>query len=340
MELCSITGLKGKISVPGDKSISHRCVMFGSIASGTTEIHNFLEGADCLATIRCFRTLGIDIEKNDDLVLIHGKGLHGLSAPDNILDVGNSGTTTRLMSGILAGQRFESKLSGDESLNSRPMKRIIEPLTQMGANISSILRNGCAPLYITPGRLHGIHYNSLVASAQVKSCILLAGLYADGKTSVTEPSLSRNHTELMLKEFGADVHATHDIGSTKATASISPCKELYGQKITVPGDISSAAYFLAAGLIVPDSEIVIENVGINPTRAGILKVCEDMGGDISLLNERVEGGEKIADILVRTSKLHGTTIQGDIIPTLMRFLSSQSWQLSPKEQPSLKMLLN
>ena len=289
MELCSITGLKGKISVPGDKSISHRCVMFGSIASGTTEIHNFLEGADCLATIRCFRTLGIDIEKNDDLVLIHGKGLHGLSAPDNILDVGNSGTTTRLMSGILAGQRFESKLSGDESLNSRPMKRIIEPLTQMGANISSILRNGCAPLYITPGRLHGIHYNSPVASAQVKSCILLAGLYADGKTSVTEPSLSRNHTELMLKEFGADVHTTHDIGSTKATASISPCKELYGQKITVPGDISSAAYFLAAGLIVPDSEIV----------------------------ERVEGGEKIADILVRTSKLHGTTIQGDIIPTLI-----------------------
>ena len=252
MELCSITGLKGKISVPGDKSISHRCVMFGSIASGTTEIHNFLEGADCLATIRCFRTLGIDIEKNDDLVLIHGKGLHGLSAPDNILDVGNSGTTTRLMSGILAGQRFESKLSGDESLNSRPMKRIIEPLTQMGANISSILRNGCAPLYITPGELHGIHYNSPVASAQVKSCILLAGLYADGKTSVTEPSLSRNHTELMLKEFGADVHTTHDIGSTKATASISPCKELYGQKITVPGDISSAAYFLAAGLIVPD----------------------------------------------------------------------------------------
>ena len=231
--------------------------------------------------------------------------------------MGNSGTTTRLLSGILVGQPFESKLSGDESLNSRPMKRIIDPLTQMGANISSILRNGCAPLYISPGSLHGIHYNSPVASAQVKSCILLAGLYADGETSVTEPSLSRNHTELMLKEFGADIRSTYELGSTKATASISPCRELYAQNITVPGDISSAAYFIAAGLIVPDSEILIGNVGINPTRAGILKVCEDMGGDITLLNERVEGGEKIADILVRTSKLHGITIEGDIIPTLI-----------------------
>ena len=317
MELCSITGLKGKVTVPGDKSISHRCIMFGSIADGTTEVHNFLRGADCLATIRCFRTLGINIEEQDSSVIVHGRGLHGLSAPNDILDAGNSGTTTRLLSGILAGQPFESKLSGDESLNSRPMKRIIDPLTQMGANISSILRNGCAPLYITPGSLHGIHYDSPVASAQVKSCLLLAGLYAEGETSVTEPSLSRNHTELMLKEFGADIRTTHALDSTKATASIRPCKELYGQKITVPGDISSAAYFIAAGMIVPDSEILIENVGINPTRAGILKVCEDMGGDITLLNERTEGGEKIADILVRTSRLHGITIEGDIIPTLI-----------------------
>lgn len=187
MELCGITGLRGTVSVPGDKSISHRCVMFGSIADGTTEIHNFLPGADCLATIQCFRTLGIEIEQKDSTVTVHGKGLHGLSAPSHILDVGNSGTTTRLLSGILAGQPFESKLSGDESLNSRPMKRIIDPLTQMGANISSILRNGCAPLYIAPSRLHGIHYDSPVASAQVKSCILLAGLYAEGETSVTEP---------------------------------------------------------------------------------------------------------------------------------------------------------
>lgn len=317
MELCSITGLKGRVTVPGDKSISHRCIMFGSIADGVTEVRNFLEGADCLATIRCFRSMGIEIEEKDTTVIVHGKGLHGLSAPDSILDVGNSGTTTRLLSGILAGQPFESKLSGDESLNSRPMKRIMDPLTQMGAHISSILRNGCAPLYIAPSALHGIHYDSPVASAQVKSCILLAGLYAEGETSVTEPSLSRNHTELMLREFGADIRTTHALNSTEATASIRPCGRLFGQKITVPGDISSAAYFIAAGLIVPDSEILIENVGINPTRAGILKVCEDMGGNITLLNERTEGGEKIADILVKTSSLHGITIEGDIIPTLI-----------------------
>ena len=317
MELCGITGLKGTVSVPGDKSISHRGIMFGSIADGTTEIHNFLPGADCLATIRCFRTLGIEIEQEGSTVIVHGKGLHGLSAPSHILDVGNSGTTTRLLSGILAGQPFESKLSGDESLNSRPMKRIIDPLTQMGADISSILHNGCAPLYIAPSRLHGIHYDSPVASAQVKSCILLAGLYADGETSVTEPGLSRNHTELMLKEFGADIRSVHDLDCSRTTAIIQPGRELHGQKLTVPGDISSAAYFIAAGLIVPDSEIRITNVGINPTRAGILKVCEDMGGNITLLNERTEGGEKIADILVKTSSLHGITIEGDIIPALI-----------------------
>lgn len=317
MELCGITGLKGTVSVPGDKSISHRGIMFGSIADGTTEIHNFLPGADCLATIRCFRTLGIEIEQEGSTVTVHGKGLHGLSAPSHILDVGNSGTTTRLLSGILAGQPFESKLSGDESLNSRPMKRIIDPLTQMGADISSILHNGCAPLYIAPSRLHGIHYDSPVASAQVKSCILLAGLYANGETSVTEPGLSRNHTELMLKEFGADIRSVHNLDCSRTTAIIQPGRELHGQKLTVPGDISSAAYFIAAGLIVPDSEIRITNVGINPTRAGILKICEDMGARIELSNERTEGGEKIADITVRTSRLHGTVIEGDIIPALI-----------------------
>ena len=317
MELCGITGLKGTVSVPGDKSISHRCIMFGSIAEGTTEIHNFLPGADCLATIRCFRALGIDIRQEGSTVTVHGKGLHGLSAPSQTLDVGNSGTTTRLLSGILAGQPFESRLSGDESLNSRPMKRIIDPLTQMGADITSILGNGCAPLCITPSRLHGIHYNSPVSSAQVKSCILLAGLYADGETSVTEPGLSRNHTELMLKEFGADIRSIHNLDCSRTTAVIRPCGELHGQKITVPGDISSAAYFIAAGLIVPDSEIRITNVGINPTRAGMLKVCEDMGAQIELSNERTEGGEKIADITVKTSRLHGTVIEGDIIPALI-----------------------
>ena len=317
MELCGITGLKGTVSVPGDKSISHRCIMFGSIAEGTTEIHNFLPGADCLATIRSFRALGIDIRQEGSTVTVHGKGLHGLSAPSHILDVGNSGTTTRLLSGILAGQPFESRLSGDESLNSRPMKRIIDPLRQMGADITSVLGNGCAPLCITPSRLHGIHYDSPVSSAQVKSCILLAGLYADGETSVTEPGLSRNHTELMLKEFGADIRSVHNLDCSRTTAVIRPCEELHGQKITVPGDISSAAYFIAAGLIVPDSEIRITNVGINPTRAGMLKVCEDMGAQIELSNERTEGGEKIADITVKTSRLHGTVIEGDIIPALI-----------------------
>ena len=317
MELAKITGLRGEVNIPGDKSISHRCIMFGSIASGTTEISNFLQGADCLATINCFRRMGIEIENQEEKIIVHGKGLHGLTAPTEILDVGNSGTTTRLISGILVGQPFESKLSGDNSLNSRPMKRIMEPLTKMGGHISSILRNGCAPLYIAPGKLHGIHYDSPVASAQVKSSILLAGLYADGETSVTEPSLSRNHTELMLKEFGADIRSQFDLNTSKATAFIQPCSELYGQKIMVPGDISSAAYFIAAGLLVPDSEILIKNTGINATRAGILKVCENMGANITLLNERTEGGEAIADILVRTSKLHGTTISGDIIPTLI-----------------------
>ena len=318
MEFTKKHAYRGELSVPGDKSISHRGIMLGAIANGTTEITNFLQGADCLATIDCFRRLGIEIENKETSILIHGKGLHGLSAPANLLDVGNSGTTTRLISGILAGQPFDSKLSGDESLNSRPMKRIMDPLRQMGANISSILRNDCAPLFITPARLHGIHYDSPVASAQVKSCILLAGLYADGETSVTEPSLSRNHTELMLQEFGADLRSVHALdGSTKATALIRPCNELYGQKITVPGDISSAAYFIAAGLLVPDSEILIRNIGINPTRAGILNVCEEMGADISLLNQRKEGGEPVADILVRTSRLHGITIKGEIIPTLI-----------------------
>lgn len=229
MELAGIQGLKGTVSVPGDKSISHRCIMFGSIANGTTEIHNFLKARTVLPRSAAFSLWAL-IQKKQIIRSHHGKGLHGLSAPLNILDVGNSGTTTRLLSGILAGQKFESKLSGDESLNSRPMKRIIEPLTMMGANISSILRNGCAPLYIAPGNLHGIHYDSPVSSAQVKSCILLAGLYAEGETSVTEPSLSRNHTELMLKEFGADIRTLHSLSGTEATAYIKPYPKLYGQK--------------------------------------------------------------------------------------------------------------
>ncbi|MDD3402994.1 MAG: 3-phosphoshikimate 1-carboxyvinyltransferase [Hespellia sp.] len=317
MEIGKITGLKGTITIPGDKSISHRSIMLGAIAKGTTNVHHFLTGADCLATIQCFRAMGIEIEENKDNILVHGKGLHGLRKPNDVLNVGNSGTTTRLISGILAGQNFDSKLSGDNSLNSRPMRRIMEPLQMMGANISSVLRNDCAPLYISKGELHGISYTSKVASAQVKSAIILAGLYADGPTSVTEPALSRNHTELMLWEFGADIRSKFKLDSTRATVSVAPCKELFGQDITIPGDISSAAYFIAAGLITPDSEILIQNVGVNPTRAGILQVCADMGADITLLNERTSGGEPVADILVRTSQLHGVTIGGPIIPTLI-----------------------
>ena len=310
------SGLRGEINIPGDKSISHRSIMFGSIALGTTEITNFLKGADCLSTIDCFRKMGVQIDETDDKIIVHGKGLHGLTAPSSILNVGNSGTTTRLMSGILAGQTFSSEMSGDDSLNSRPMARIMKPLNSMGANITSINGNNCAPLHVEPGTLKGIHYDSPVASAQVKSAILLAGLYADGETSVTEPALSRNHTELMLNGFGASVTSVmNEDGS--ATATIKPCKELYGQKIEVPGDISSAAYFIAAGLLTPDSEILVKNVGTNETRAGFIKVCQAMGADITLVNESVQGGEPRADVLVKTSKLNGTVVEGDIIPTLI-----------------------
>lgn len=311
------TGLKGTITVPGDKSISHRAVMFGSISDGITEVTNFLQGADCLATIDCFQKMGIEITNTKERILIHGKGHQGLQKPASALDAGNSGTTTRLLSGILAGQSFESSLSGDDSLNSRPMGRVITPLSLMGADITSVHENGCAPLLIRPSKLHGIHYRSKVASAQVKSSILLAGLYADGITKVTEPVLSRNHTELMLKGFGAKVTSVLETDGISATASIAPFPKLEGQKIIVPGDISSAAYFIAAGLLVPNSEILIQNVGINATRTGIIKVCQDMGGDITFLNKKTAGGEPTADLLVRTSPLHGTIIEGDIIPTLI-----------------------
>lgn len=310
MEIKKQTNLKGTLTVPGDKSISHRAVMFGSLARGTTRISHFLEGADCLSTISCFRKMGIEIDRNEDEILVHGRGLHGLTAPTEILDVGNSGTTTRLISGILAGQTFTSELDGDDSIRTRPMKRIMTPLASMGADITSRLDNGCAPLIIHGRPLHAAHYDSPVASAQVKSCVLLAGMYADGITSVTEPFLSRNHTEIMLNYFGAE------ITSEGTTASIRPEPVLEGRDIQVPGDISSAAYFIAAGLLTPGSEILLKNVGINPTRAGIIKVCMDMGADITLLNESTEG-EPTADLLIRTSSLKGTTIEGSIIPTLI-----------------------
>lgn len=311
MDFHKVKKLRGTVRVPGDKSISHRSVMFGAIANGRTEISGFLQGADCLSTISCFRRMGIDIENDGDTVTVNGRGLHGLCAPDAVLDVGNSGTTTRLISGILAGQSFTSRLDGDASIRRRPMDRIIKPLRLMGADIQGHDGSSFAPLTVNGGSLHGIDYTSPVASAQIKSCVLLAGLYADTPTSVTEPSLSRNHTELMLSSFGAE------ISSDGCTASVKPASELYGQKISVPGDISSAAYFIAAGLIVPDSEILIENVGINPTRDGIIKVCLAMGGNIELLNKRTQGGEPVADLLVRSSSLHGTVVEGGIIPTLI-----------------------
>ena len=311
MKFTSVSGLRGTVTVPGDKSISHRAVLFGSIAKGITRVEGFLQGADCLSTISCFRRLGIDIENEAGIVTVHGKGLHGLQAPTEVLDCGNSGTTTRLISGILSGQKFPVTLTGDASIQKRPMGRIIKPLTQMGAQITSERGDGCAPLHIQGGALHGIHYQSPVASAQVKSAILLAGLYAEGETAVTEPTLSRNHTELMLKGFGAD------ISSSGTTASIRPVSELHGQGITVPGDISSAAYFLAAGSLIPNSEILIQNVGINPTRAGIITVCNAMGADLTLLNEHVVSGEPVADLLIRTSQLKATTIEGAILPTLI-----------------------
>lgn len=315
-EIKAMGALKGEVQIPGDKSISHRAVMLGSIARGTTEISHFLNGADCLSTIHCFQKMGIEIEQSKDLVLVHGRGLRGLKAPQGILDTGNSGTTTRLICGILSGQDFSSVLSGDDSLNSRPMKRIMDPLNQMGARITSIQDNNCAPLRIEPGTLHGIRYVSPVASAQVKSSVLLAGLYADSPVSVTEPVLSRNHTELMLGSFGADISSElHADGS--ATASVSPCAELYGQKIQVPGDISSAAYFIAAGLLVPGSRLLVKNVGINPTRAGFLEICRKMGADIGYLNRQSQGGEETADLLVTPKPLTGTVIEGAVIPSLI-----------------------
>lgn len=304
-------GLRGEVTVPGDKSISHRSVMFGAIAKGLTEIDGFLQGADCLSTISCFERMGVSIENRGERVLVFGNGMHGLKEPDGVLDCGNSGTTTRLLSGLLSAQPFCVTLTGDESIRKRPMKRIITPLSQMGASIKSVNDNGCAPLFIEGQHLHGISYQSPVASAQVKSAVLLAGLYAEGETRVTEPYLSRNHSELMLAHFGADVR------TEGTTAVLRPARELFGQKISVPGDISSAAFFIAAALMVPGSELLIRNVGINPTRDGILTVCRSMGADIEILNPSAGSGEPVADLLVRHSSLHRTEIGGAVIPTLI-----------------------
>ena len=311
MNTNTTNSLRGEITVPGDKSISHRAIMFGSIAKGTTEITGFLNSADCHSTISCFKQMGINITEKNGTVLVAGKGMHGLCAPSSVLDTGNSGTTTRLISGILAAQPFLVTINGDETIQKRPMKRIMEPLSLMGADITSQRGNDCAPLIINGRQLHGITYTTKTASAQVKSSILLAGLYADSSTIVTEPALSRNHSELMLKAYGADISVTDK------TVTLQPASELFGQKVEVPGDISSAAYFIAAGLITPNSEVLIKNVGINETRDGIIRVVKAMGGNITLLNERIACGEKVADVLVKSSNLKATTIEGAIIPTLI-----------------------
>ena len=305
--------LTGEITVPGDKSISHRAIMLGSIAHGITKIDNFLMGEDCLSTIECFRKMGVEIEVNSDNVIVSGVGLNGLKEPSGILDAGNSGTTTRLISGILAGQRFKSTITCDDSLKTRPMKRIIEPLSKMGAKFLCINEDGYLPFTISGGEIKGIAYESKVASAQVKSACLLAGLYADCPTTVIEPSQSRNHSELMLEYFGADIKC-----HSKTEVSIKPNPRLMGQHVIVPSDISSAAYFMVAGLICEGSDILIKNVNINPTRAGIINVIQDMNGNISLENIRKQSNEEVADIHVTYSPdMRGTTIGGDIIPTLI-----------------------
>ncbi len=312
MEFKRVKSIKGELTVPGDKSISHRSIMLGSLAKGNTEVTGFLQGADCLSTIECFRKMGVQItNKGDGTVVICGRGLRGLLPPDDTLDVGNSGTTTRLMSGILAAQSFSSRVNGDASIQKRPMKRIMTPLAMMGADIKSENGNDCAPLVINGRPLKGINYASPVASAQVKSAILFAGLYAEGETTVTEPALSRNHTELMLEEFGVDIKTQGKV------VTVAPARELFARKINVPGDISSATYFMVAAAITPNSCVTVKNVGINPTRDGIIRVMKMMGADIEIEKTSADIGEPTADITVKTSELKGCVIGGDIIPTLI-----------------------
>jgi 3-phosphoshikimate 1-carboxyvinyltransferase len=300
--------LRGEITIPGDKSISHRSIMLGSLALGTTRISNFLRGEDNFSTMQAFRAMGVPIEDDGRVVTVHGVGLRGLKEPEDVLDCGNSGTTIRLMTGLLSGQRFFSVLTGDQYLRKRPMKRVVEPLARMGAKIAGRDDGTRAPLAITGGSLSGIDYRSPIASAQVKSALMLAGLYATGETRVTEPTRSRDHSERMFGFFGADL----DILSNGV--AVRGGRELRGQEIAVPGDISSAAFFLVAALVVPGSELLIRTVGVNPTRTGVIDILQAMGGDIVLLNQREVSGEPVADLLVRSSRLKGIEIGGDVVP--------------------------
>lgn len=307
--------LQGQIEVPGDKSISHRALMLGAISQGETQIQGLLLGEDPRSTAECFRAMGAEIsDLNTQMVSVKGIGLGQLKEPVDILNAGNSGTTLRLMLGLLAshpGRLFT--VTGDSSLRSRPMSRVVKPLQQMGAHIWGRSNGTLAPLAVQGQTLKPIHYQSPIASAQVKSCILLAGLMTEGQTTITEPSVSRDHSERMLQAFGAQLTTDPDSKSVTITGGAT----LQGQKVIVPGDISSAAFWLVAGSIVPGSEIVIENVGVNPTRTGVLDALEMMGADITLENQRVVAGEPVADIRVLASSLHGCTISGDLIPRLI-----------------------
>jgi 3-phosphoshikimate 1-carboxyvinyltransferase len=302
-------GVRGEITVPGDKSISHRSIMLGSLAEGVTEVHGFLHGEDNHATLGAFRAMGVQVDELQGGVLrIHGRGLHGLAEPGDVLDCGNSGTTIRLMTGLLSGQKFFSVLTGDRYLRKRPMKRVVGPLAAMGARIWGRGGGDLAPLAIQGGGLTPADYDSPIASAQVKSALLLAGLYAEGVTTVREPHLSRDHSERMLGYFGAEVRPF------PGGVSLVGHPRLTGREVHVPGDISSAAFFMVAALITPGSELLIRNVGVNPTRSGIIDILQGMGGSLQLLNEREFSGEPVADILVKSSDLKGIDIGGSVVP--------------------------
>lgn len=306
----NIQSLRGPIAVPGDKSISHRSIMFGALAEGETTVSNFLPGADCLSTISCFQQLGVKIEQNGQQVRIEGKGFSGLTEPSEILDVGNSGTTIRLMLGILAGQGFSAVLAGDSSIAKRPMTRVVNPLREMGAHIDGRKEGEFAPLSIRGGQLRGFSYKLPVASAQVKSAIILAGLQAEGETVIVEPEATRDHTERMIQQFGGKIEK--DGQSIKVQGN----QVFKGTNIHVPGDISSAAFFMVAAAITENSEVVLKNVGLNPTRTGIIEVMKAMGAEITVELKSSEG-EPAGDVTVRSSRLKGTTISGDLIPRLI-----------------------
>ncbi|MEH7254854.1 3-phosphoshikimate 1-carboxyvinyltransferase [Neobacillus niacini] len=309
--LPTMNGLKGVIVIPGDKSISHRSVMFGSIAQGVTKVKNFLPGDDCLSTISCFRKLGVIIEENEKELIIYGNGFEGLKEPNELLDVGNSGTTIRLLLGILAGRPFHSSLIGDDSIGKRPMTRVTEPLKTMGAQIDGRKNGEFTPLSMRGGSLQPIQYKMPVASAQVKSALILAGLQADGESIIIEKAESRDHTERMIRKFGGQVQTDNRMIKVKGG------QKLIASDILVPGDISSAAFFLVAGAIVPDSEIVLKNVGLNPTRTGIIEIMNKMGANLEIHQNDVDSFEPAGDITIKTSNLRGTVIEGDVIPRLI-----------------------